>query len=758
MAHDLLRLEDLTKYYTSAGGVGLGLHKVNLSFNLGEFVVITGSSGSGKTTLLNVITGMDTYEEGSIFVDGEDTTYFGASDYEKFRREYVSFIFQNYNLVDSFTAYQNVELALIARGIPASERKQQVIEMLTKVGLSKRIYHRVTKLSGGEKQRVSIARALCSDAPIIACDEITGNLDMATSMEIIELLKSLSKDKLVLLVSHDVNEAIDYATRVVVMHDGSVDKDYFVNQEKKEETNIETKKRTLNKVSFKDTVRLAVRTLMSTPSKFIFLLLITLFFTLFLFAGTATYLYMEDVNITILEEDSKADNTGYTNRIIVRRTDDEPMSLEEINKFHELKKTSAIIKDDILFDSKIYYAFDDEVSTDLYETIILPSSILSFNDLFRGRVPKSANEVVVVGESKFLNKTIYIALDGFDEPIECKVVGVMPKTEESALYLHDDILPEIIKRREMNSVPVYWPEGREPNNNDLKQLYGIGYDWYIDDTLADNEFRIEKHTRKYTSSSMYQSSMDFEQVHFIFTSNNTELPFFYINVHVDTYLYEFNEPIYKSGLDRLKDICDKKSIDNDNNSSINAYVNKANYEKIMAFNMQNFQISVLANDEKDLRSIATEIEKGDYYCTSKGLIVNQSQVLLSTVLKVVVIVAVIAISLGLALIVYAIMKNILNSQQKTFLIMRSLGIDGNKITIQIYIELAFTLVVNFIIAFILWCTFKIRNFGGFFTSINEANFATILLIYAFSIAVFTILGFKYSSSVIASSIVNKEME
>ena len=228
MAHDLLRLEDLTKYYTSAGGVGLGLHKVNLSFNLGEFVVITGSSGSGKTTLLNVITGMDTYEEGSIFVDGEDTTYFGASDYEKFRREYVSFIFQNYNLVDSFTAYQNVELALIARGIPASERKQQVIEMLTKVGLSKRIYHRVTKLSGGEKQRVSIARALCSDAPIIACDEITGNLDMATSMEIIELLKSLSKDKLVLLVSHDVNEAIDYATRVVVMHDGSVDKDYLI--------------------------------------------------------------------------------------------------------------------------------------------------------------------------------------------------------------------------------------------------------------------------------------------------------------------------------------------------------------------------------------------------------------------------------------------------------------------------------------------------------------------------------------------------
>lgn len=230
MEKDLLRLEEVTKYYTSSGGVGLGIHKVNLSFNLGEFVVIAGSSGSGKTTLLNVITGMDTYEEGAIFVNGEDTTYYGASDYENFRRNYVSFIFQNYNLIESYTAFQNVELALIARGIPKKERKEKTTEMLKQVGLEKRMYHRVTKLSGGEKQRVSIARALCSDAPIIACDEITGNLDMETSIEVIELLKKLSSGKLVLLVSHDVNEAIDYATRVVIMHDGSVDKDYPVNQ------------------------------------------------------------------------------------------------------------------------------------------------------------------------------------------------------------------------------------------------------------------------------------------------------------------------------------------------------------------------------------------------------------------------------------------------------------------------------------------------------------------------------------------------
>ena len=126
----LIELVDLTKYYTSEGGVGLGLHKVNAKFNLGEFVVITGASGTGKTTLLNVITGMDSYEEGELLINGEDTAYYSSLEYENYRRKYVSFIFQNYNLIDSFTVYQNVELALIARGIPKKQRHQEVLKII----------------------------------------------------------------------------------------------------------------------------------------------------------------------------------------------------------------------------------------------------------------------------------------------------------------------------------------------------------------------------------------------------------------------------------------------------------------------------------------------------------------------------------------------------------------------------------------------------------------------------------------------------
>ena len=164
------------------------------------------------------------------------------------------------------------------------------------------------------------------------------------------------------------------------------------------------------------------------------------------------------------------------------------------------------------------------------------------------------------------------------------------------------------------------------------------------------------------------------------------------------------------------------------------------------------------NNETNVEKVVSKVETGAYYCSAKALIVNENQVLLATVLEIIVVVAVIAISLGLSLIVYSIIKNILNSQHKAFLIMRSLGIDGNKIAIQVYIELAFTLVVNFVIAFVLWCVLKLRNFGGFFASMHKATFGTIFLIYVVSIVVFAILGFKYSSSVIKSSIVNKEME
>ncbi|NCA67490.1 MAG: ABC transporter ATP-binding protein/permease, partial [Clostridia bacterium] len=221
----IIRLQDLSKIYSSNGAVAVGLHKVNAEFYQGEFIAVTGSSGSGKSTLLNVISCIDSYEEGEMYLFGEETAYFSEADRAEYRKKHVAFIFQDYNIIDSYTVYQNVELALLNRYPVKAERRRIILELLDKVGLRAHANHRATRLSGGQKQRVSIARALAKDAPILFADEPTGNLDSKTSAEILSLLRNLSKDKLVIVVTHSFDQISAYATRKIRLADGAIVED-----------------------------------------------------------------------------------------------------------------------------------------------------------------------------------------------------------------------------------------------------------------------------------------------------------------------------------------------------------------------------------------------------------------------------------------------------------------------------------------------------------------------------------------------------
>ena len=227
MNKPLLELKNIGKIYVSESNVAVGIRGVNLSFNRGEFVAVTGKSGSGKSTLLNVISGMDTYEEGELLVGGEPTSHYMQKDWEEYRKQYVSFIFQDYNIIESFTVLQNVELALMNIESPR-ERRERAMELLRRVGLEKHVHHKGSKLSGGQKQRTVIARALAKDSPIILADEPTGNLDSQSSAEIIRLLREVSRDKLVIVVTHNFEQVEDYATRHIRIFDGAVELDHSV--------------------------------------------------------------------------------------------------------------------------------------------------------------------------------------------------------------------------------------------------------------------------------------------------------------------------------------------------------------------------------------------------------------------------------------------------------------------------------------------------------------------------------------------------
>lgn len=198
----MIQLSNVSKFYYSKGVIATGFSRVSLEFSMGEFVAITGESGSGKSTLLNVISGLDTYEEGEMYIDGKETSHYTEKEFEDYRRKYIGNIFQNFNLVNSYTVYQNIELALLLNGAKPKNIKKTVNELIEKVGLTEYRNTKASKLSGGQKQRVAIARALAKDTPIIIADEPTGNLDKQSAEEVIRLLADVAKDKLVLSLIH----------------------------------------------------------------------------------------------------------------------------------------------------------------------------------------------------------------------------------------------------------------------------------------------------------------------------------------------------------------------------------------------------------------------------------------------------------------------------------------------------------------------------------------------------------------------------
>ena len=223
MPTPLLELRNIGKIYVSEGNVAVGIRGVNLSFDRGEFVAVTGKSGSGKSTLLNVLSGMDTYEEGELLICGEPTSHYLQSDWEEYRKQYISFIFQEYNIIESFTVLQNVELALMNIS-DRRARRARALELLRRVGLEKFIHHKGSKLSGGQKQRTVIARALAKDSPIILADEPVAALDPVTAKQVMQDFVHINQEMgiSILLNIHHVELALEYADRIIGIRAGKI--------------------------------------------------------------------------------------------------------------------------------------------------------------------------------------------------------------------------------------------------------------------------------------------------------------------------------------------------------------------------------------------------------------------------------------------------------------------------------------------------------------------------------------------------------
>ncbi len=218
----MLELKNITKSYKTGNCKQIALKNIQLKFRRHEFVVILGPSGSGKTTLLNIMGGLDHFDAGDLIVENQSTKKFKAKDWDAYRNHYIGFIFQNYHLIPSISILNNVLMGLTLRGISAKKRKRMAKKMLEQVGLKDHIHKKPKELSGGQMQRVAIARALVCNPNIILADEPTGALDTKTSVQVMELIKKIAKDKLVIMVTHNKELAERYATRVIEMCDGTI--------------------------------------------------------------------------------------------------------------------------------------------------------------------------------------------------------------------------------------------------------------------------------------------------------------------------------------------------------------------------------------------------------------------------------------------------------------------------------------------------------------------------------------------------------
>lgn len=490
----MLELKKIKKTYNAGGLKQNALNSVSIKFRKSEFVCILGPSGSGKTTLLNVLGGLDNYDDGDLIINGKSTKNFGCKDWDEYRNNVIGFIFQNYNLIGHISVLANVELSLKLSNVPKKERKKRALEVLEKVGLKNHIYKKPNELSGGQMQRVAIARSLVNDPEIILADEPTGALDTKTSKDIMDLIKKVSDGKLVIMVTHNETLAKEYATRIINLEDGKITGDTNPYDEKEVEKKDYKFRKT--KMSFKEALLLSLNNILTKKGR----TLLTAFASSIGIIGIALILalsngfdkkvneyekgIMSAMPIIISKESMNMDEETISNlkgenkteypseEYVMSKKDDMDLMTRTNNltkdyidyimktpkeyaygvTFYSAKSFNIINEDKELIDSSkvklgsVPYSFDKTVPNQVLE---------AYYDVLKGRMPQSRDELVLIVN----------AYNEVDENV-LKALGLDGKEKIS----FDEILNSTLKIVPNDSLYKEY-NGLFIKNNNMNELY-----------------------------------------------------------------------------------------------------------------------------------------------------------------------------------------------------------------------------------------------------------------------------------------------
>ncbi len=488
----ILALEQVSKFYTSGPNVVVGLNDVSLRFFRGEFVAITGESGSGKSTMAHVLGGILPYESGELYLDGKPTSHYDSRDWENYRRDNISFISQNYGILPNATVLENVVSALRLSGMHKKQAHQEAKSILEKVELWELRRRRAARLSSGQKQRLSIARALAKPAPILIADEPTGNLDPENSAKVIDLLAQAAQDRLVLLITHDFPEAQEQATRHITLQDGRLVMDTPLRPAPAPEQPAVKREKNREPLSlYVSRLQLGGRPVWGS---FVTLFFALTAFAVFAFLGTFI-LSLDDADTRLY--DNSAFRNGDRCRIVVQRADGTPITQEDYDRLLSVEHVDALERFGMIRDINYYIdgetcretswfdplseaeavvgepgwvqrsAFEFLSDTTYAQSIPLMSGGRSF--LTAGRLPERYDEVVVAGDESLIGKQMVAVFrnlrqwsESFYLELPVTVVGVTDFGQ--GMYFHDLPMRALLLAADLRyqgydfSWHLFWPD------------------------------------------------------------------------------------------------------------------------------------------------------------------------------------------------------------------------------------------------------------------------------------------------------------
>ena len=649
----MLKLKNVSKFYHNNGVIAAGFSKVSIDFKIGEFVAIVGESGSGKSTLLNVISGLDSYEEGEMYINDEETSHYSESDFEEYRKKYVSNIFQNFNLVNSYTVYQNVELVLLLNGYKREEIKEKVLSIIDQVGLSKYKNTKASKLSGGQKQRVAIARALAKETPIIVCDEPTGNLDSRAAKGIIKLLSDISYNKLVIVVTHNISEIENLATRIVRMHDGKIVSDKKI---KEIDNDIDVGTVSCKNIGLFNTIRLGFRNTFNIFSKFALMFSVFLFITVSLLSVYGSLKKSE-------YENSKNGNNYYFNdlsdtRIVIRKTAGSTINSDDLENIKKINNVENIAINDLLLDK--YLWFQNENGDISFNATLNDISFLN-KKISYGKMPEADNEVLIeVSEyDYYFNERLEDALseiyylNGDKSSFNLKVVGVVYSNDllysNSIIYGSSKLLNNYMKtvNREYSNVVI------NTNNKNYNSYNSIGDNF----TIVPSD--------KVISGCSYVS----ENINYI--CSNYDCKNKNLNIMIDNLYYSDKLELKICNVYNDKNVNKLLDINKDDYQYGSIFMNLDDYNSL--FDKGVYQSSVFVNDVDNIDDVSNLLENMGYETLQIRKTLNNDGSDAAQILKIIKLIIIIILVLTLFFISYFVIKLILKSRNIYFSTLRILG-------------------------------------------------------------------------------------